>query len=169
MLCFLLLAFSLLFHRADATWLCHGEELQQDSQEGRLEGNTAARWTPPSGAPLPAPGNHGEPRQSPPERTPSWSVDIRAWQLTFSLPLPQCGMPLTISFLFTYKMLYNFQLQLQLLKVFGETNFSKAALLVSFTFFEDWSWEEIAQKIYNVGSERVNHHSNKGTVHSQVL
>ena len=117
MLCFLLLAFSLLFHRADATWLCHGEELQQDSQEGRLEGNTAARWTPPSGAPLPAPGNHGEPWQSPPGRTPSWSVDIRAWQLTFSLPLPQCGMPLTISFLFTYKMLYNFQLDFQLLKV----------------------------------------------------
>ena len=51
----------------------------------------------------------------------------------------------------------------------GEAKFSKAALLVSFTFFEDWSWEEIAQKILNVGSERVNRHSNKGTVHSQVL
>ena len=127
MLCFLLLVFSLLFHRADTTWLCHGEELQEDSQEDRLEGNTAARWTPPSGAPLPAPGNHGEPWQSPPARTPSWSVDIRAWQLTFSLPLRQCGMPLTISFLFTYKMLYNFQLELQLLKVFWGSKVLKSS------------------------------------------
>ena len=53
------------------TSLHHGEELQEDSQEDRLEGNTAALRTPPSGAPLPAPGNHGEPWQSPPERTPS--------------------------------------------------------------------------------------------------
>ena len=127
MLCFLLLVFSLLFHRADTTWLCHGEELQEDSQEDRLEGNTAARWTPPSGAPLPAPGNHGEPWQSPPARTPSWSVDIRARQLTFSLPLRQCGMPLTISFLFTYKMLYNFQLELQLLKVFWGSKVLKSS------------------------------------------
>jgi len=51
----------------------------------------------------------------------------------------------------------------------GEAKFSKAALPVSFTFFEDWSWEEIAKKILNVGSEKVNCHSNKGTVHSQVL
>ena len=75
-----MLCFScLVFHQKQ--YHIPGEKVTGDSPVGHLAVNTDARWIPPSGVPPPTPGNHGEPWQSPPERTPSWSVDIKAGML----------------------------------------------------------------------------------------